>query len=99
MLSAIVVLLVTGFVFYLSLAVFGVLGKAYEQYQERYVVKTVSDVSEMFLFIETRQLLVLNLASMLLLATFSYLFVNALAAVLMDSVAKRALTGKRLDEV
>jgi tight adherence protein B len=82
MLPGIMLLLVTGFVFYLSLVVFGVLRRAYEQYQERYVVKSVGDASEMFLFIEPRQLLVLNIASMFLFGTFSYLFINLLMAII-----------------
>jgi tight adherence protein B len=82
MLPGIILLLVTGFVFYLSLVIFGVLARAYEQYQERYVVKSVNDASEMLLFIEPRQLLILNIASMFLLGTFSYLVINPVVAVM-----------------
>ena len=63
MLAGIVLLLVTGSVFFFSLVIFGVLSKAYEQYQERYVVKSMNDLSDMFLFIDPRQMLVLNIAS------------------------------------
>src|SRR6476661_4114936 len=81
MLPAIVLLLVTGSVFFFSLVIFGVMSKAYEQYQERYVVKSMNDLSDMFLFIDPRQMLILNVASMCLLGLFSYVVFNPLVAV------------------
>ncbi len=81
MLAGIVLLLVTGSVFFFSLVIFGVLSKAYEQYQERYVVKSMNDLSDMFLFIDPRQMLVLNISSMCLLGLFSYVVINPLVAV------------------
>ena len=81
MLPGIVLLLVTGSVFFFSLVIFGVLSKAYEQYQERDVVKSMNDLSDMFLFIDPRQMLVLNISSMCLLGILSYLVVNPLVAV------------------
>ena len=81
MLAGIVLLLVTGCVFFLSLVVFGVLSKAYEQYQERYVVKSMNDLSDMFLFIDPRQMLILNIASMCLLGLFAYVVVNPLVSI------------------
>jgi tight adherence protein B len=81
MLAGIVLLLVTGSVFFFSLVIFGVLSKAYEQYQERYVVKSMNDLSDMFLFIDPRQMLILNIASMCLLGLFSYVVINPLVAV------------------
>ncbi len=68
-LAGIVLLLVTGSVFFFSLVIAGVLSKAYEQYQERYVVKSMNDLSDMFLFIDPRQMLILNVASMCLLGS------------------------------
>jgi tight adherence protein B len=82
MLAAIVLLLVTGSVFFFSLVIFTVLAKAYEQYQERYVVKSMNDLSDMFLFIDARQLLVLNIASMCLLSILSYIIFNPLLCVI-----------------
>jgi tight adherence protein B len=81
MLGAIVSLLSAGFVFFISLVIFGVLSNAYEQYQERYIVKSMNDLSDMFLFIDPRQMLVLNVASMMLLGVFAYLVINPLVAV------------------
>jgi tight adherence protein B len=81
MLAGIVLLLVTGCVFFLSLVIFTVLAKAYEQYQERYVVKSMNDLSDMFLFIDARQLLVLNIASMCLLGILTYIIFNPILCV------------------
>jgi tight adherence protein B len=81
MLPGIVLLLVTGAVFFLSLVIFGVLSKAYEQYQERYVVKSMNDLSDMFLFIDPRQMLVLNVASMALLGILAYVLANPILCV------------------
>jgi tight adherence protein B len=77
----VVFLLVTGSVFYLSLVIFGVLSKAYEEYKERYVAKSMNDVSDMFLFIDPQQMLVLNIASMFLLGLMFFVVVNPLTGV------------------
>jgi len=81
MLAGIVLLLVTGSVFFFSLVIFTVLAKAYEQYQERYVTKSMNDLSDMFLFIDARQMLVLNIASMCLLGILSYIIFNPILCV------------------
>lgn len=82
MLAGIVLLLVTGSVFFFSLVIFSVLSKAYEQYQERYVAKSMNDLSDMFLFIDARQMLILNIASMCLLGILSYIIFNPILAVM-----------------
>ncbi|MDY7229439.1 type II secretion system F family protein [Hyalangium rubrum] len=81
MLAGIVLLLVTGAVFFFSLVIFTVLAKAYEQYQERYVAKSMNDLSDMFLFIDARQMLILNIASMCLLGILSYIIFNPILCV------------------
>lgn len=83
MLAGITLLLVTGSVFFFSLVIFGVLSKAYEQYQERYVVKSMNDLSDMFLFIDPRQMMVLNVAMMCLLGILGYVIFNPLMCVAM----------------
>jgi len=82
MLPGIVLLLVTGSVFFFSLVIFTVLAKAYEQYQERYVAKSMNDLSNMFLFIDPRQMLVLNIASMCLLGILSYIIFNPILCII-----------------
>ncbi|SEU18510.1 type II secretion system F family protein [Stigmatella erecta] len=81
MLPGIVLLLVTASVFFFSLVIFTVLAKAYEQYQERYVAKSMNDLSDMFLFIDPRQMLILNIASMCLLGILSYIVFNPIMCV------------------
>jgi tight adherence protein B len=81
MLTSLIFLLVTGSVFFMTLVVFGVLSKAFEQYQERYVVKSMNDLSDMFLFIDPRQMLVLNVASMCMLGLVGFIFFNPLVCV------------------
>ncbi len=73
-LASLVLLLVTGSVFFFSLVIFGILSRAFEQYQERYVVKSMNDLSDMFLFVDARALLVLNICTMSLSVTVGLLF-------------------------
>ena len=68
MLAGISFLLVTGAVFLLSLCALAVLRRAFEQYQARYVARSLRDLAAMFLFVEPRQLVLLNVAAMALLA-------------------------------
>jgi tight adherence protein B len=80
-LASIAGLLFAGCAFFLGLVVLGILSKAYESYQERYIVKSMNDLSDMFLFIDPRQMLVLNIAAMILFGLFSYLLINPLVAI------------------
>ena len=82
MLAALTLLLTTGSVFFFSLVIFGVLSKAYEQYQERYVVRSMNDLSDMFLFIDARQMLILNICSMGLMIIIGWLVFNPLITVI-----------------
>jgi len=81
MLAGLVFLLVITSVFFFVLVIAGVLSNAYEQYQERYVVRSMTAFSDMFLFIDPRQMLVLNVASMALLGMMAYVMFNPLVAV------------------
>ena len=83
LLPSVVLILVTGAVFFLCLVIFSVFATAYEQYQERYVAKSMNDVGDMFLFIDPRQMLMLNVASMLLLGMMSFILVNPLMGVIL----------------
>ncbi|HLT28834.1 MAG TPA: type II secretion system F family protein [Myxococcaceae bacterium] len=83
LLPSVVLILVTGAVFFLCLVIFSVFATAYEQYQERYVAKSMNDVGDMFLFIDPRQMLMLNIASMLLLGMMSTILVNPLMGVIL----------------
>lgn len=73
MLSALTFLLVTGCVFFLALVVLGILTRAFERYKERYVVKQMTDLSDMFLFVDPGQILVLDLVLTMVLAGLGYI--------------------------
>jgi len=64
--SGIVFLLVAASIFFISLVVYNVLMKGFEQYQERYLNRQLEDLSEMFLFVDPKQMLLLSLSVMVL---------------------------------
>ena len=66
--TELVFLLAGGAVFFLSFVAFDVLRKAFEQYQRRYLARSVRDLSAMFLFIDPAQMLRLNVCALVLLA-------------------------------
>src|SRR5260370_13110117 len=85
MFPVIVFALVSGAVFFASLIIYTILRKACRQYQERYLARALDDLSAMFLFIDPRQMLILNACSVLLLGVVGYIVINpfgcAIAAV------------------
>lgn len=82
-LPTVVGFLFAGSIFFFFMMIYSVLGKAYEQYQERYVVKSMHDLSDMFLFIDPRQMLILNVASMCMLGVASFAVGGPVLAVCM----------------
>lgn len=86
MFAALALLLTTGSVFFFSLVMFGVLTKAYEQYQERYVTRSMNDLSDMFLFIDARQMMILNVCTFCLFAILGYLLLNPVMGLLLGVV-------------
>ena len=68
MLASVAAICVAGGVFFLATVVAALLRGAFEQYQARYVTTSLRELSDMFLFVEPRQLVVLNLAVMVALA-------------------------------
>ncbi|HET9752888.1 MAG TPA: type II secretion system F family protein [Myxococcales bacterium] len=85
MTAALVFLLTGGAAFFLAFVALDVLRKAFEQYQRRYVARSLSDLGDMFLFVEPRQILLLNLAALVGFAAAGFcmggLFTAGLAAV------------------
>jgi tight adherence protein B len=67
-----VVLLAGAATFFLILAVLAVLSRAWVRYQERYVVRSINDLGDMFLFVEPGQIVLLNIAALILLAACGY---------------------------
>jgi len=73
MLAAIFFLLIGTSVFFFALLVLGVLQRAFEKYKERYVTKSMNDLSDMFLFVDPSQILLLNIAAFIVFAGFGWL--------------------------
>jgi tight adherence protein B len=86
MFAALTLLLTTGSVFFFALVMFGVLTKAYEQYQERYVTRSMNDLSDMFLFIDARQMMILNICTLFLFGILGYLVFNPVMCVIFALV-------------
>jgi tight adherence protein B len=72
MAAALVFLFTTASVFFLAFLALDVLHKAFEQYKLRYVTRSMNDLSDMFLFIEPGQIILLNLAALLIFAAIGY---------------------------
>lgn len=64
--SGIVFLLVFGSVFFLSLVVYDILRSGMLKYQEKYLNPKLEDLSDMFLFIDAKQMMLLNLSIMVI---------------------------------
>src|SRR5258708_27834828 len=78
--------LVAAAVFFFSLVAFRILSSGYQQYRQRYLAKSLQELDGMFLFLEPKQLLLLNLSAMVLLGVAAWLVFNPLAAVLRVSL-------------
>jgi tight adherence protein B len=85
MAGALVFLLAAGSAFFLALLALDALRRAFEEYKHRYLARSVNDLSGMFLFLDPKQILRLNLCALLLLAAAGYwaggVLLAALAAV------------------
>jgi tight adherence protein B len=86
MFASLTLLLTTGSVFFLCLVMFGIFTKAYEQYQERYVTRSMTDLSDMFLFIDARQVLILNICTFFMFAIVGWLIFNPIMCFLLAMV-------------
>jgi len=67
-------LMVMGAVFMFAMVIMSILSRAFETYQERYIAKSMTDLSDMFLFIDGRQLLILNFCITALFIILGLLF-------------------------
>jgi len=81
--KGIVFLVTMGAVFMFALLVMSVLSRAFERYQERYVAKSMKDLSDMFLFIDGRQLLILNICVTALFVLIGILFFGAFFTIIL----------------
>lgn len=62
--SGIIFLLIFGSVFFLSLVVYDIMRSGMLKYQEKYLNPKIEDLSDMFLFIDPKQMILLNLSIM-----------------------------------
>jgi tight adherence protein B len=81
--KGIVFLVTMGAVFMFALLVMSVLNRAFERYQEKYVAKSMKDLSDMFLFIDGRQLLILNICVTALFILIGILFFGAFFTIIL----------------
>ena len=101
--SCLVFLLTSASAALLTFPAFGVLRKAFQQYQRRYVAPSLEALGAMFLFVEPRQLVRLNLAAFAVFAAAGYALggafsgaVAAAAGFFAPAVAVRFYRRKRL---
>ncbi len=81
---AVIPALLTGAaVFFFTLVIASVLHKAYEQYQERYVVQDLQSPAEIVMFIDARSLFILSVCTMALTATATSMMAGWVATLLM----------------
>lgn len=78
-----VLVLTAGAVFFLTVVIIDVLRRAFDQYKERYLSKRITDLSEMFFFVGTRQLIVLTVAFTALGAALGTLLLGPVFTVVM----------------
>ena len=83
MAAAFAFLLTAAAVFFFGLLVLGVMQRAFETYKERYVTKSMQDLSDMFLFVEPGQILLLNIAALVLAAGLGYVLGGAFFSALL----------------
>lgn len=67
MLTSVTMVLIIGSVFFFSLVIYESLGRGFRRYQEKYLVQSVGDLSNMFIFLDPGTVLVLNICTMGLL--------------------------------
>lgn len=84
--KGVAMLFTMGAVFMFALLVMNVFNKAFERYQEKYVVKSMGDLSDMFVFIDSRQLLILNLSVMALFLLIGLFFLGWFFTIILGAL-------------
>ncbi|MBI3179208.1 MAG: type II secretion system F family protein [Deltaproteobacteria bacterium] len=82
-LDLVLVLATTLAVFFFAMVVVGILRRAYAQYEDQYLAKKITDLSEMFFFIGPRQLIVLTVAVTLIAAALGLMLLGPVATVIL----------------
>jgi tight adherence protein B len=83
MYDLLVLLCTAGAVFFLVVLIVSVLRRAYAQYEERYLAKRITDLSEMFFFVGPRQLVVLTIAITAIGATAGLLLAGPVLTIIL----------------
>ncbi|MBW1808525.1 MAG: type II secretion system F family protein [Deltaproteobacteria bacterium] len=76
-------LVILGAVFMFALMVMSILNRAFARYQEKYVTQSMRDLSDMFLFIDGRQLLILNISITALFVLVGLLFFGTFFTIIL----------------
>ncbi len=84
--KGVAMLFTMGAVFMFALLVMNVFNRAFERYQEKYVVKSMGDLSDMFVFIDSRQLLILNLSVMALFLLVGLFFLGWFFTIILGAL-------------
>lgn len=77
----IIILCVFGSVVLFALVILSVVGKGLDQYEQRYLTQGSQDLTEMFLFFSSRQILLLTLAAAALLGVLGFVIFNWFVAL------------------
>jgi tight adherence protein B len=83
MYDLLVLLCTAGAVFFLVVLIVSVLRRAYARYEERYLARRITDLSEMFFFVGPRQLVVLTIAVTAIGATAGLLLAGPVLTIIL----------------
>ena len=79
----VIILFIFGAVFIFALVVLSIVSRGLEEYEDRYLTEGSQDLTEMFYFIQPRQLLLLTIAVAVLLTLLGFLVFNWLVAIFL----------------
>ncbi len=82
-LNFLVLLFTGGAVFFMSVLVIGVLRQAYSRYEEKYLAKHITDLSEMFFFVGPQQLIILTVAITTISAAIGLMLLGPVLTVII----------------
>ncbi len=83
MLETLVLFFTAGAVFFLTSLVVVILSRAYARYEERYLAKRINDLSDMFFFVDRKQLAVLTVAVAAIGATLGLLLAGPVVTLVL----------------
>ncbi len=78
-----IALCVAGSIFCLALVVYGAMYSSAQRYREQYVGASVDELGEMFVFIDAKQLMLLNISVMCFFTGVGFFFLGPVAALIL----------------